>query len=177
MSITAPKIDSLPLNQFENLVELLNFRASHQANQVAYTFLNNEQTENLTYRELDQQAQTIAAQLILKASPGDRALLLYQPGLEYIAAFFGCLYAGIIAVPAYVPRPNRSIERLESILIDSQSKVALTTTSTLINLGGKLEQFPTLKALEWITTDHIEVSTYKTQIGISTVHLWIDICS
>jgi acyl-CoA synthetase (AMP-forming)/AMP-acid ligase II len=147
MSITAIKSDSLSLNQLGNLVELLKFRASHQANQVAYTFLNNEQTENLTYQELDQQGQAIAAQLVLKVLPGDRALLLYQPGLEYIAAFFGCLYAGIIAVPAYVPRPNRSMERLESILIDSQPKVALTTTSTLTNLDGRLEQFPTLRTL------------------------------
>ena len=58
---------------------------------------------------------------------GQRALLLYPAGLDFIAAFFGCLYAGVVAVPAYPPRRNRSLSRIEAIADDSEAKIALTT--------------------------------------------------
>ncbi|MDV3348661.1 hypothetical protein D0962_19205 [Leptolyngbyaceae cyanobacterium CCMR0082] len=63
----------------------------------------------LTYQELDQQAQNIAAYLGQRVNVGDRALLLYPSGLEFIAAFMGCLYAGVVAVPAYPPRRNQDL--------------------------------------------------------------------
>ena len=58
---------------------------------------------------------------------GQRALLLYPAGLDFIAAFFGCLYAGVVAVPAYPPRRNRSLSRIQAIVDDAQARVALTT--------------------------------------------------
>ena len=61
----------------------------------------------LTRGELDRRARALAARLQARGLAGRRALLLYPPGLEFIAAFFGCLYAGVVAVPAYPPRPNR----------------------------------------------------------------------
>ena len=75
---------------------------------------------------------------------GDRALLLYPSGLDSVTAFFGCLYAGVIAVPAYPPRANESIHRLKSIVADCDARVALTTHGVLatstqlngINLGA-----------------------------------------
>ena len=84
------------------LIELLRCRAHQQPDQVAYSFFidSENRTESLTYRELDRKAQAIAALLQAKVAPNERALLLYPPSLEYIAAFFGCLYAGVIAVPA-----------------------------------------------------------------------------
>ena len=60
---------------------------------------------------------------------GGRALLLYPPGLEFIAAFFGCLYAGVVAVPAYLPRLNRPMTRLRSIVVDAQPCAVLTCSS------------------------------------------------
>src|SRR6185295_4748861 len=65
---------------------------------------------------------------------GDRALLLYPPGLDFIRAFMGCLYAGVVAVPAYPPRRNRSIERLKSIALDATHAIALTTRPVAENL-------------------------------------------
>ena len=55
---------------------------------------------------------------------GKRVLLLYPLGLEYIAAFFGCFYAGAVAVPAYPPRLNRSLDRLQTIIADAQVSAA-----------------------------------------------------
>jgi acyl-CoA synthetase (AMP-forming)/AMP-acid ligase II len=122
----------LASEKFATLIELLRFRAFSQPDEIAYTFLleGEKDTVNLTYAELDKQAQTIAAYLQFK----ERVLLLYPPGLEYIAAFFGCLYAGAIAVPAYPPRPNRSLQRLQSIVADAEASIVLTNTAVLSNL-------------------------------------------
>lgn len=90
-------------NQFVTLIDFLRFHADYQADQVAYTFLQDgeTQTETLTYQELDERVQIIATNLQLMDVSGERALLLYPPELDYIAAFLGCLYAGVFAVPAY----------------------------------------------------------------------------
>ncbi len=143
--------------QVNTLVDLSQYRALHQPNKVAYTFLLDGETHaiSLTYQELDQQAQSIAARLQHCGSPGDRVLLLYSPGLEYIAAFFGCLYAGMIAVPAYLPRPNRSLETLAAITADAQVTIVLTTEKTVANLKRYNLQSFVLSTCEWITTDTI----------------------
>src|ERR1044071_6314680 len=92
---------------------VLRRRAAHQGAQVAFTFLLDGETEeaSLTYAELDARARAIAVSL--QGYVGKRALLLYPPGLEYIAALFGCFYAGVVAVPVYPPRLNRHLLRLQ----------------------------------------------------------------
>src|SRR5579875_2460107 len=90
--------------QGDTLVSLLRFRAANQASQQAYIFLvGDEQEESITYSELDYQVRALAAWLQVNVAPGERALLLYPPGLAFIIAFFACLYTGIIAVPLYPP--------------------------------------------------------------------------
>ncbi|HHC74205.1 MAG TPA: AMP-dependent synthetase, partial [Thiothrix sp.] len=103
------------------LVDLLKYRVQHQAQKMAYTFLREGEIPESTYSyvELDRQARMIAAHLQQTIPAGSRALLLYPNGVEYIAAFFGCLYAGVIAVPVYPPRRNRSDRRLKSIAEDT----------------------------------------------------------
>jgi acyl-CoA synthetase (AMP-forming)/AMP-acid ligase II len=92
------------------LVELVRLRAEQQADDLAYRFLPAGQIsgdmEEWTYGELDLRARTIAAQLQEARAEDERALLLYPPGLEFISAFLGCLYAKAIAVPAYPPHPR-----------------------------------------------------------------------
>src|SRR5207253_2034291 len=87
--------------------------------------------------------------------PGDRVLLLYPPGLEYIAAFFGCLYAGAIAVPAYPPRHNRNLLRLQALVADAQAMVALTTSPILSRIAPQLSQNSYLAPLSWLASDKI----------------------
>src|ERR1044072_4147172 len=102
------------------LVELLRLRSVIQPTLQAYTYLEEGEKEStcLTYAQLDRQARKISAVLQSYTMNGDRALLLSPPGLDYIAAFFGCLYAGVVAVPAYPPRMNRSLATIHAIAPD-----------------------------------------------------------
>ncbi len=145
------------LTKYSTLVELLCQRAKAQPEQTAFTFLVDGKTESskLTYFELDQQARAIAAKLQSLNLTGERALMLYPPGLEFIAAFFGCLYASVVAVPAYPPRRNQSISRLWSIIASSQVTVALTTTSLLTNIESRFTQNPELRELHWLAIDDV----------------------
>src|SRR5215213_5631539 len=143
-------------SEFATLVDLLRWRASHQSRGRAYTFLGDGEAEesSVNYGELDRRARAVAAQLqTLRVASGERALLLYPPGLEYVAAFLGCLYAGVVAVPAYPPRLNRPIDRLQGIAADSKATVALTTTGILSNLERRLAHAPEMKTLRWLSTD------------------------
>src|SRR4029453_1316966 len=89
----------------------------------------------ITYGELDRRARIIAARLQLELKPGDRALLVYPAGLEFISAFFGCMYAGVIAVPATYPKPKRPLPRLQRIALDCDAHLALSTAQTLTTLA------------------------------------------
>jgi amino acid adenylation domain-containing protein len=146
-----------PNFEFSTLVELLRSRALQKPEQQAYTFLLDGEVEaaHLTYAELDRQARAIAAMLQSYRANGERALLLYQPGLEYIAAFFGCLYAGVVAVPAYPPQFNRSMLRIQSIVADAQATLVLTTTQILSNMKRWFAYTPELETVTWLTTDSI----------------------
>src|SRR5262245_40282262 len=116
------------------LVELLRARAGDHGGEGAFIFLadGERDEQRLTYGELDRRARAVAASLQQKLRPGDRALLLYPPGLDYVAGFFGCLYAGVIAVPAYPPDParlTRTLPRLLSIAADARTAAVLTTST------------------------------------------------
>ena len=145
-------------HKLSTLVDLLGYRAQNQSDSTAYTFLEDGETASikLTYKELDLKARAIAAQLQSLGATGERALLLYPPGLEFIAAFFGCLYAGVVAVPAYPPRPNRSMSRLEAIVASSQATVAIANQSLLANVEGQLAHYPELAAMRWLSTDNLK---------------------
>jgi len=92
---------------FTSLVDLLRYRAAKQPNDRAYVLLSDQGQEEsvLTFAELDQRASDVAARLA-DGQIGDRALLLFGPGLDFIIAYFGCLLAGVIAVPMMLPRRN-----------------------------------------------------------------------
>lgn len=144
--------------KFSTLVELLSYRAQSQSDKLAFTFLSDGETEKgkFTYKDLDLRARAIAAELQSIKAINERVLLLYPPGEEFIAAFFGCLYAGAVAVPAYPPRPNKSLSRLQAIASDAEAMAVLTTATVLSNLKGQSTQLSNLKTLRWIATDNIK---------------------
>ncbi len=118
-----------------SLVELLRFRARVQPDEQAFVFLRDGEYESdvVSYAELDRRGRMLAAHLQRRVPPGARALLLYPPGLEFIAAFFGCLYARVVAVPVFPPRwraPDRNLARAIAIAEDATPDVVLSTTET-----------------------------------------------
>ncbi len=114
------------------LAHALQRRAALTPDRVALRFLADTPGQGvvLSYRDLDLRARTIAATLQAEAALGDRAVLLFPSGPDYVAAFFGCLYAGVIAVPAYPPESARRHhqERLLSILKDAEPRLLLTSS-------------------------------------------------
>ncbi|MCI0485404.1 MAG: LLM class flavin-dependent oxidoreductase [Blastocatellia bacterium] len=143
------------VGEASTLVDLLRWRADESPNRIAYRFLTDGATQELwlTYRELDYQARSIGTVLQSLEASGERVLLLYPPGLEYIAAFFGCLYAGAVAVPAYPPRNNRSLPRLMAVVEDAQATLALTTSHILSKLDNGSDRNNPLGSLRCIATD------------------------
>lgn len=130
------------------LAHALQRRAAQTPDQVALRFLAEDQDQNvvLTYRDLDLRARTLAAALQANAELGDRAVLLFPSGPDYVAAFFACLYAGVIAVPAYPPESSRRHhqERLISIIADAEPRLLLTSAG----LRESLLQMEELQAPE-----------------------------
>ncbi|MFM7903981.1 MAG: AMP-binding protein, partial [Microcystis sp.] len=147
-----------PLNKFSTLVELLRYRASSQPERIAYIFLRDGEIEEarLTYGELDQKARAIAAHLQSLEAKGERGLLLYPPGLDFISAFFGCLYAGVVAIPAYPPRRNQNLLRLQAIIADSQARFTFTNAALFPSLENQWAKDSELGAMQWIVTDEID---------------------
>src|SRR5262245_60434603 len=140
----------------QSMMELLAGQAADQPDATAYMFLDDRDGESqITFGELDRRAQLIAARLQLELSPGDRALLVYPAGLEFISAFFGCLYAGVVAVPATYPKPKRPMPRLQRIALDCDAHVALSTGQTLTTLDPELLSADAATSL-WIATDELD---------------------
>ncbi|CAM4407409.1 non-ribosomal peptide synthetase [Myxococcus xanthus] len=143
------------------LLHCLRHRASTQPDAIAYTFVGDDASDEtrISYRELDRRARAIAASLQRMDAAGERAILLYPPGLDYVAAFLGCLYANVIAVPAYPPdisRLNRSLPRLQAILTDARASIVLTTEMILSLVDSLEEQASQLRDRRWLATDLLE---------------------
>ena len=158
-SLATSKSDTAPTT----IIELLRNRAVEQARKDAYTFMvdGKKEGDRLTYAELDIRARAIAATLQKYNAEGARALLLYPQGLEVIAAFCGCLYAGVIAIPVPPPesgRLKRTLPRLRSIVKDAEATVALTTAGVFELIETVKDEFPEFEQMRWIDTAQIDIN-------------------
>ena len=143
--------------RFSNLVELLRARTAQHGPRLAFRYLADGEIEEsrLTYEELESRARAIAAALGPQAAPGDRALLFYSGGLEFISAFWGCLYAGVVAVPVFPARLPRQLPRLLAVAEDSEARFALTTAKIRRQTHDLFKRAPELKKLQWLATDDL----------------------
>ncbi|MEA2695243.1 MAG: hypothetical protein QOJ16_4630, partial [Acidobacteriota bacterium] len=134
-------------------------KASEIPDSHAYTFLADGEGEgaSLTYAQLDARARALAAVLAERGLRGERALLLFPPGLDFILAFWGCLYAGVVAVPAYPPkeRAGQLDSRLLAILADARPRAVLTTAAVRARLEGLSARLPGLADLAWFAADEV----------------------
>jgi acyl-CoA synthetase (AMP-forming)/AMP-acid ligase II len=124
-----------PPTEFQSFVALLRHRATAQPRQTGFLFLRDNNPENdldlLSYSQLDEKARAIASLLQRSGEPGQRVLLLHQPGADFVAAFYGCLYAGAIAVttyPAHRGRLKQSLPKICDLLKDAECSTILTTS-------------------------------------------------
>nr|AIE12089.1 putative cis-AT type polyketide synthase module A5A [uncultured bacterium] len=149
--------------ELPSLVDLARLRAETQPGDLAYRFLTDGEIDGelqeWSYGEVDLQARRIAAHLQQMRMDKERALLVYPHGLEFVAAFFGCLYAGTLAVPVYPPDPSRleqTLGRLRAIAMDAGA-TALLTTQTITAMREAIERLdPTLSAIRWVATDNLD---------------------
>jgi acyl-CoA synthetase (AMP-forming)/AMP-acid ligase II len=142
----------------ETMVQVLRYRAEQEPDAEAFTFLEEDGEERpITYVELDARARAVAASIQRSGTePGERALLVYPPGLDYVAALYGCLYAGVVAVPAYPPNPARlarTMPRLLAILRDARTGLALTTAAIEKVVGELLVQGSDRASARTLATD------------------------
>ena len=149
-----------PQQGFCSLVEMLRERADAHPGKRAYVFLSDGEQESgsLTYGELDLKSRVLAAHLQQEVIPGTHALLLYPSGLEFITAFFGCLYAGIVAIPLALPhlvRLNRTLPRLRAIAHDAEAKLVLTTATVGRRTNELIASVPELAGARFLATDHV----------------------
>ncbi|MCY1033947.1 non-ribosomal peptide synthase/polyketide synthase [Corallococcus sp. BB11-1] len=141
------------------LIDLLEERSTRRPDQRLYTFLEDDAEVPLTRGDLASRAHRIAAALQSLAPQGARAVLLYPPGADYLAGFFGCVCSGLVAVPAYPPDPSRlerTLPRLRALIADSGATVVLTTSVILSMAEFLFTDAPELRALKWVATDALE---------------------
>jgi acyl-CoA synthetase (AMP-forming)/AMP-acid ligase II/acyl carrier protein len=146
------------LGNVSTLVDLLCQRSCEQMDAVLYTFLvdGEVETDSLTYRQVDIRARAVAAHLQSMTKGKDaRVLLLFPPGLDYITAFFGCLYAGVTAVPLYPPRLDLPLDRFKAVVADAQATMVLTDSAIFMLAQHYLVNSPELAGLQWVAVDTI----------------------
>ncbi|MBB5066042.1 SDR family NAD(P)-dependent oxidoreductase [Granulicella mallensis] len=117
----------------QSILEVIQARAEQQPDRTAFIALEHGEREidRVSFSELDLRARSVAAQLQASSKFGERVLLLYPSGIDFIASFLGCLYAGAVAVPAYPPLKNRFADRLHSIVQDCRPSTILVDNATL----------------------------------------------
>jgi len=125
-------------SELQSIVGYVKLRGLRDENGVAYTFLNDPEDkasyQRITYGALLRRVVRLAGELSRMAKAGDRVILLYPPGIEYIVAFYGCLWAGLVAVPAYPIKNNQHRERLGAIIRDCDASIILAQAADIAKL-------------------------------------------
>ncbi len=147
-----------PPISIHSIADLFEFRCRQLPNELAYAVIrDNLELENqLTYGRLQRRVGSLAGRLAHEFSPGSRALLLYPQGLDVVYAFWACVCAGLVPVPAPAPDPIRrkhSLHRLRAIIDDARVSLVLTT-SGLETAASELSIAEEAGQLRWIATDH-----------------------
>jgi acyl-CoA synthetase (AMP-forming)/AMP-acid ligase II/alkylation response protein AidB-like acyl-CoA dehydrogenase/acyl carrier protein len=149
-----------PGRKANTFTDMLLSRAAAHGDRRAFTFLRDGELEEatLTYGELHRRALAVANELSSICKRGDRAILLYPPGFDFIVSFFGCLYAGVIPVPVSVPNRKRGIEIVRGVVIDAGAQCILSVDALLSKFGEILALDPALGRLPRFETENWTLS-------------------
>lgn len=142
-----------------NLLTLLRARQAADPRRVLFSFLDNNglTCAELTARALDERARAIAALLQARGMHGQRALLAYPAGPEFVVALFGCFYARVVAVPVALHRPRAACPWIGQVVSASGARCVLTTLSALDDVLAGLEPKVANRGLSTLVTDTIRL--------------------
>jgi len=143
-----------------SLIELIRFRAEVQGSETAYIHLKDkkEETAEITYKEFEQRILLLAEHLASHNIKGERVILMYSAGIDYIVAFFAVIFAGGIAVPVYEPRQSSHFNRLATILADAQPKLLLTHQQTMRLTSDEMLEELNQYGAQWLVTDTLNLT-------------------
>lgn len=135
-----------------SILDVLRYRMEHTPDETAFIFLKDGESDEevVTYRQLGDTAASLAKKMAEMNVNGKRALLLFPPGMEFVYSLFGCFFASVIAVPAYPPRKNRSLDRIKKIVKDSDASIVLTTKEIYELFNRSFRDVEELQKLEWV---------------------------
>jgi amino acid adenylation domain-containing protein len=142
-----------------SFVDVVRDRARRWPRREVFTFLTDgegDREDLLTFGRLDLRARAVGARLRELGLAGERALLLYPPGLEFLEAFSGCLYGGVVAIPAHLPRVNRPMPRLRAVVADARPRALLTTNALLPDADRWAAAVPEMDGLQRLATDAVD---------------------
>ena len=145
----------LPGRKANTFADILVSRAETHVDRRAYIFLRDGEDEDatLTFGQLHQRALAVAEKLVSCGKPGDRVVLLYPPGLEFIVGFFGCIYAGLVPVPVSVPNRKRGFEIVRGVALDSGACCILSSGALLSKFKEAFASEPALVSLPRFNTE------------------------
>lgn len=143
------------------LVDILSSRSETCPERVAFRFLEDESdSTTISYFALDRAARRIAAGLQQHVEPGSSVALVFPPGLDFIKSFLGCLYAGVLAIPATYPKPKRPSARLSAIVDDARPSAVLATRR-VVDLIGDSAVSNQLGDPPWLSSDDLEANPHS----------------
>src|SRR6185437_8808807 len=136
------------------LIALLRQRALLNTSSKAYTFLSQhlDVQDSLTYGDLHRHAEYLSWHIQQQCKPGDRVLLLFNHGPQFIVSFFACLYAGVVAVPIQALKGQRDLTRLQVVGHDTNPRLALSTADLLSKLDD-IQNLDEFKHIHWHPVD------------------------
>lgn len=141
----------------KTILDCVNLWSDSRGSRSAFIFLdsNGEQIAEATFSQLKERSLAVAHELLKVVSPGQRAILFFQPGLEFIYAFLGCLYARVVAVPIPPPQGKRQLLRVNSILKDADSAVILSTAAIRRNVSKMEQKDQLLSQRRWVEMESL----------------------
>lgn len=135
------------------MVQVLRSRAATQANELAFVFLdhNCNVLDQTTFAALDASARSVGSKLTSRGLSGERIMMVFPSGLDFVAALFGCFYAGCVAVPAPYLIGKRAVERCAAIFKDSRPAVVLAPLQ--LGRDAEIRRAIGSNSVEWIHAD------------------------
>jgi acyl-CoA synthetase (AMP-forming)/AMP-acid ligase II len=156
-----------PATGFASLAELIRHRAAAQPHDRAYVVLSDRGPEEseITFAELERRGTLLARRLAARAAPGERALLLCPTGIDFMVAFFGCVLAGIVAVPMMLPRRQSARDASAGIVADCAPRLALAPRALIDGGRGDLVGRIAASGLEWLAVDDAQADDEQGDAG------------